>query len=54
MKKTTRLLLIGTFLMISGFIFLDITIEKIIPASLFIIGGGFYVESARLMLIQSK
>lgn len=54
MKKTTKLLLIGFIVMVSGFISLNFMLEKILPASLFIISGGFYIESARLMLIQMK
>jgi len=40
--------------MVIGFIVLNYMIEKIIPASLFIISFGFYVETARLMLMEIK
>lgn len=54
MKKTTKLLIIGFSVMISAFIVSSSFVERIIPASLFIVSAGFYVEAARLMLIQSK
>ena len=54
MKKTSKLLAIGTSLVIAGFLTLDLLTEKILPASLFIIGAGYFIESVRLMILPSK
>ena len=54
MKKTTRLLLIGIALMLLGLVFLDFSQEKILSASFFIVSAGFYIETARLMLLNIK